>query len=146
MDFFNKELKGSDQRREHEVFPETHQNIHPSMVLVSRNTRLRETPPAFERLAWLFRRWTRKRKTLAVELCLANTPPGLRFWENPPSAMAWTPSSWRALPKHQMAEWEDKVAAEKVFAKLGAWAWRLAEWAGVCFLHARRCWSIGGLR
>ncbi|CAK9005298.1 unnamed protein product [Durusdinium trenchii] len=33
--------------------------------------------------------------------------------------MSWTPSSWRSLPKHQMAEWEDKAVAERVFSKLG---------------------------
>lgn len=33
---------------------------------------------------------------------------------------SWSPSSWRALPKHQMAEWEDKALAEKVLTKLGA--------------------------
>ncbi|CAJ1376839.1 unnamed protein product [Effrenium voratum] len=32
---------------------------------------------------------------------------------------AWSPSSWRSLPKHQMAEWEDKVLADKVLGKLG---------------------------
>ncbi|CAE7745091.1 aro-8 [Symbiodinium necroappetens] len=32
---------------------------------------------------------------------------------------AWSPSSWRTLPKHQMAEWEDKAVADKVFSKLG---------------------------
>ncbi|CAJ1431616.1 unnamed protein product [Effrenium voratum] len=32
---------------------------------------------------------------------------------------SWSPSSWRALPKHQMAEWEDKALAEKVLTKLG---------------------------
>eukprot|EP00441_Pelagodinium_beii_P044998 CAMPEP_0197625306 /NCGR_PEP_ID=MMETSP1338-20131121/4698_1 /TAXON_ID=43686 ORGANISM="Pelagodinium beii, Strain RCC1491" /NCGR_SAMPLE_ID=MMETSP1338 /ASSEMBLY_ACC=CAM_ASM_000754 /LENGTH=438 /DNA_ID=CAMNT_0043195677 /DNA_START=46 /DNA_END=1362 /DNA_ORIENTATION=- len=33
--------------------------------------------------------------------------------------MAWTPSSWRPKPKHQMADWEDKELSDKVFAKLG---------------------------
>lgn len=30
----------------------------------------------------------------------------------------WSPESWRSLPKHQMAEWEDKALASKVLAKL----------------------------
>eukprot|EP00435_Cladocopium_sp_Y103_P016887 s81_g4.t1 len=40
-----------------------------------------------------------------VSLALAMTP--------------WSPESWRSLPKHQMAEWEDKALASKVLAKLG---------------------------
>lgn len=32
---------------------------------------------------------------------------------------AWSPSSWRSRPKHQMAEWEDKELAGKVLQKLG---------------------------
>eukprot|EP00931_Biecheleriopsis_adriatica_P030433 TRINITY_DN17941_c0_g1_i3.p1 TRINITY_DN17941_c0_g1~~TRINITY_DN17941_c0_g1_i3.p1 ORF type:complete len:442 (-),score=119.53 TRINITY_DN17941_c0_g1_i3:102-1427(-) len=31
----------------------------------------------------------------------------------------WTPSSWRSLPKHQMAEYEDKELTEKVLTKIG---------------------------
>eukprot|EP00438_Fugacium_kawagutii_P006632 Skav235731 [mRNA] locus=scaffold1686:25201:33653:- [translate_table: standard] len=31
----------------------------------------------------------------------------------------WSPGSWRSLPKHQMAEWEDKALADKVLGKLG---------------------------
>lgn len=33
-------------------------------------------------------------------------------------AASWTPSSWQSLPKHQMAEWEDKEVATKVLSKL----------------------------
>jgi len=36
---------------------------------------------------------------------------------DPPAG--WSPSSWRPLPKHQMAEYEDKQLTEKVMAKIG---------------------------
>uniref|UniRef100_A0A6T1B616 Phospho-2-dehydro-3-deoxyheptonate aldolase n=1 Tax=Alexandrium monilatum TaxID=311494 RepID=A0A6T1B616_9DINO len=35
------------------------------------------------------------------------------------AAEEWTPSSWRGLEALQMAEWEDKAAADKVLTKLG---------------------------
>mmetsp|Transcript_26003 Transcript_26003/g.62000 ORF Transcript_26003/g.62000 Transcript_26003/m.62000 type:complete len:89 (-) Transcript_26003:42-308(-) len=68
---------------------------------------------------------------------------------------SWSPSSWRALPKHQMAEWEDKALAEKVLTKLGKLPGlvqpkecdraespgELAGWRAGAQAHGERCQS-----